>query len=156
MKKIISIVFLITLGFNSGLAFAVEKYKVKLSPYSVSESLDRLESILKHKGFTIFTRINHFQGAKKVGIQMPPTELLIFGNPKVGSYLMKEDPLMALDLPMKAMAWQDKKGQTRLAYIMASELQSRHNIKNQKLIDKIRKVLDGLTNKAISKQSLGH
>ena len=54
------------------------------SPHSVKETADRLETVLKEKGMTVFTRINHAEGAKKVGMDLPPTELIIFGNPKVG------------------------------------------------------------------------
>ena len=128
---------------------ASELYTVKQSRYSVGESLDRLEVILKEKGVIIFSRIFHSLGAKDVGIPMRPTQLLIFGKPKVGSPLINENPLVALDLPMKVLAWQDERGQTWLAYLNPSELQNRHNIRNTEHLEKMKKALNTLTNQAL-------
>ena len=149
MKKFITSLCL-TIGlFMAQLAQASEQYTVKQSRYSVGESLDRLELILKEKGVIIFSRIFHSLGAKKAGIPMRPTQLLIFGKPKVGSPLINENPLVALDLPMKVLAWQDERGLTWLAYLNPSELQSRHNIRNTEHLDKMKKALNTLTNQAL-------
>lgn len=134
---------------NVQVSQASEEYTVKQSRYSVGESLDRLERILKEKGVIIFSRIFHSLGAKKAGIPMRPTQLLIFGKPKVGSPLINENPLVALDLPMKVLAWQDEKGQTWLAYLNPSELQKRHEIRNNVHIEKMKKALNTLTNQAL-------
>jgi len=149
MKQLITSLCLVIGLFTVQLSQASEQYTVKQSRYSVGESLDRLESILKEKGVIIFSRIFHSLGAKKAGIPMRPTQLLIFGKPKVGSPLINENPLVALDLPMKVLAWQDEKGQTWLAYLNPSELQSRHNIRNTVHIDKMKKALNTLTNQAL-------
>jgi uncharacterized protein (DUF302 family) len=101
---------------------------VKPSVYSVAETLDRMETIMKKKGITIFTRINHAQGAKGVGIDMQATELLIFGNPKLGSPLMLSQPKAAIDLPLKAIAWKDKEGKVWLAYNSPEYIAKRHAI----------------------------
>lgn len=86
------------------------------SAYGVSETLSRLENILEEKGMTIFARINHAEGAEKAGMELRQTELLIFGNPKVGTPLMQCDPTMGIELPQKALAWEDESDVTWLAY----------------------------------------
>ncbi|MCU7799642.1 MAG: DUF302 domain-containing protein [gamma proteobacterium symbiont of Lucinoma myriamae] len=101
---------------------------VKPSTYSVAETLDRMETIMKKKGITIFTRINHAKGAKGVGIDLEPTELLIFGNPKLGTPLMLSQPKAAIDLPLKAIAWKDKEGKVWLAYNSPDYIAKRHAI----------------------------
>ncbi|RKZ92800.1 MAG: hypothetical protein DRR19_03210, partial [Candidatus Parabeggiatoa sp. nov. 1] len=75
---------------------------------SVKETTDRLESFLKEKGLTVFARINHAEGAKRIGKDLRPTELLIFGNPKAGTPLMQCKQTMGIDLPLKVLIWQDE------------------------------------------------
>jgi len=111
--------------------------------------MDRLEKIIKQKGIIVYSRIYHSMGAKKVGISMRPTQLLIFGNPKAGSPLINENPLVALDLPLKVMAWQDEKNQTWLAYMNSAELKKRHHIQNAALIAEMDGLLKSLTNQAL-------
>jgi len=149
MKNWLKSLLLISVLINVQVAQAIEEYTVKQSRFSVGETLDRLEVVLKEKGVIIFSRIFHSLGAKKENIPMRPTQLLIFGKPKVGSPLINENPLVALDLPMKVLAWQDEKGQTWLAYLNPQELQKRHNIKNVELINKMKGALNKLTNKAL-------
>ena len=96
------------------------------SPYSVPDTLNRLESILRERGVTIFDRIDHSGEAQKVGLQMRPTQLLIFGNPKGGTALMFAAPTIAIDLPLKALAWQDPQGKVWLSYNAPEYLQARH------------------------------
>ena len=99
-----------------------------LSPYSVPETLDRLEAILREKNINIFTRIDHSGEAQKVGLTMPPTQLLIFGNPKGGTPVMTAQPLAAIDLPLKALAWQDTGGKVWLSYNDPQYLKLRHSL----------------------------
>jgi uncharacterized protein (DUF302 family) len=96
------------------------------SPHSVPETLERLESILRAKNITIFARVDHSGEAEKVGLHMPPTQLLIFGSPKGGTPLMLASPLSAIDLPLKALAWQDAAGKIWLSYNDAQYLRARH------------------------------
>jgi uncharacterized protein (DUF302 family) len=98
------------------------------SPYSVPETLVRLEAILKEKGLTIFARVDHSGEAKKVGMEMRPTQLVIFGSPKGGTPLMVAAPSLAIDLPLKALAWQDERGEVWLSYNAPEYLQQRHGI----------------------------
>lgn len=146
-KKALCIVFL--WGFGCTLQ-AADAYVMKKSPYSVDETLNRLEVVLKKKGITVFARVDHKAGADKVGLNLQPMQLLIFGNPKMGTPLMNENPLMGLDLPMKALAWRDDNSQVWLAYLNPAELQQRHRIKNQKIINKMTLALNGLTDKALN------
>jgi uncharacterized protein (DUF302 family) len=103
------------------------------SPYSVPETLDRLEAILRAKSITIFARIDHSSEAAKVGLTMPPTQLLIFGNPRGGTPIMLAAPLSAIDLPLKALAWQDAAGKVWLSFNDPHSLQSRYDLSDEGL-----------------------
>jgi uncharacterized protein (DUF302 family) len=99
-----------------------------LSSYSVAETIDRLEILVKSKGMKVFARINQAAEAFAVGLEMRPTELSIFGDPRSGTVLMNEFPLLAIDLPLKALAWEDENGQVWLAYNSPLYLQKRHGL----------------------------
>ena len=88
----------------------------KESKYSVPETLDRVDALLQSKGIKIFVRVDHSGEAEKAGLKMPPTQLLIFGNPKGGTPVMLAAPTAAIDLPLKALAWQDGDGKVWLSY----------------------------------------
>ena len=98
------------------------------SAHSVNDTADRLEKALTNKGMTVFIRIDHAAGAKKVGLALPPTELVIFGNPKVGTPLMQCSRSVAIDLPQKALIWEDDQGQVWLTYNDPAYLAKRHAI----------------------------
>jgi uncharacterized protein (DUF302 family) len=98
------------------------------SPYTVPETLARLQSILKEKGVTVFALVDHSAEAAKAGLEMRPTQLLIFGNPKGGTPVMVAAPSTAIDLPLKALAWQDAQGKVWLSYNDPEYLQQRHGI----------------------------
>ena len=98
------------------------------SAHSVKETLDKLEVLLDSKGIKVFTRIDQAAEAERAGLQMAPTELLIFGNPKGGTPLMVAQPLSAIDLPLKALAWQDANGRVWLSYNDSAYLQKRFGI----------------------------
>ena len=148
--KTVLLMLAMFIGLQSN-AFANDNYVTKKSPYSVDKTLDRLEKVLKSKGITIFTRVNHVGGAKRVGIPMNDTKLLIFGNPKMGTPLMNENIMMGLDLPMKALAWKDAKGQVWLSYLKPSVLQQRHSLKTQAIINKMTGALNKFTSAAVGK-----
>jgi uncharacterized protein (DUF302 family) len=97
-----------------------------LSRYTVPETLARLQSILKEKALTVFALIDHSGEAEKAGLTMRPTQLLIFGSPKGGTPLMVAAPRLSIDLPLKALAWQDEHGQVWLSYNSPEYLQERH------------------------------
>lgn len=86
------------------------------SPFPVEETLDRLEKLLESKGIQVFARVDHSGGAERAGLHMNPTQLLIFGNPKGGTPIMLAAPTSAIDLPLKALAWQDDAGVVWLSW----------------------------------------
>jgi uncharacterized protein (DUF302 family) len=100
----------------------------KPSKYSVPETLRRLETILTARGVKIFTLVDHSGEAEKAGLKMPPTQLLIFGNPRGGTPVMLAAPTAAIDLPWKALAWQDASGQVWLSYNDAAYIQRRFGL----------------------------
>lgn len=105
----------------------------KPSPYSVPETLDRLEALLRSKNVKIFTRVDHSGEAQNAGLFMPPTQVLIFGNPKGGTPVMLANPLSAIDLPLKALAWQDTEGKVWLTWNDPQYLKSRYNVSDEVL-----------------------
>jgi uncharacterized protein (DUF302 family) len=100
----------------------------KPSKYSVAETIDRLEKVVKAKGVTVFARIDHAAEAEKVGMKLRPTQLLILGNPKAGTPVMAAAQSAAIDLPLKALAWEDANGKVWLGYNSAEYLKTRHSI----------------------------
>lgn len=96
------------------------------SPHSVMETLARLEAIVKAKGLPTLARIDHSGDAGKAGLSMRPTQLLIFGNAKAGTPLMVASPTVAIDLPLKALAWQDPDDKVWLSYNSPDYLKQRH------------------------------
>ena len=98
------------------------------SSHSVEDTLQRLESLLTEKGIKIFTVVDHSGEAAKAGLQMRPTKLVIFGNPKGGTPLMQASPTVAIDLPLKALVWEDAEGKVWLTYNDPAYLQARHNL----------------------------
>jgi uncharacterized protein (DUF302 family) len=98
------------------------------SPYTVPRTIERLESLLQKQGLKVFGRIDHSGEAEKAGLKMRPTQLIIFGSPKAGTPLMIAAPTLAIDLPLKALIWEDNSGKVWLSYNSADYLKQRHNI----------------------------
>jgi uncharacterized protein (DUF302 family) len=98
------------------------------SPYSVAETVTRLEALLKAQGLTEFCRIDHSGEAEKAGLKMPPTLVIIFGSPKGGTPLMIASPTIAIDLPLKALIWHNAGGKVSVSYNSPEYLKQRHNI----------------------------
>jgi uncharacterized protein (DUF302 family) len=103
------------------------------SNHSVDETVERVKNILQTKGIRLFALIDHSGEAEKVGMKMPPTKLLIFGNPKGGTPLMLAAPSVALDLPLKILVWQDSQGKVWLSYNSPEYLQDRHEVPQELL-----------------------
>lgn len=114
------------------------------SKHDVKSTADKLEKILKEKGMTVFIRIDHSAGAAKVGKTLRPTEVVVFGNPKVGTPIMQCSQSVAIDLPQKMLIWQDKAGKTWLTYNNPNYLAARHNVTG---CDAILKKVAGALNK---------
>jgi uncharacterized protein (DUF302 family) len=98
------------------------------SSYPVAATLERLESLLKERGVMIFARIDFSGDAARAGLTMRPEQMLIFGNPKAGTPLMQSMPTAGLDLPLRALVWEDSEGQTRIAYNDPQYIIQRHGL----------------------------
>jgi uncharacterized protein (DUF302 family) len=114
------------------------------SSHDVQGTADRLENTLREKGMTVFIRINHAEGAQKVGKKLRPTELVVFGNPKVGTPLMQCSQSVAIDLPQKALIWEDEAGHVWLSYNDPKYLAKRHGI--TECVNVIKKIEKALSN----------
>lgn len=122
------------------------------SAFNVEETADRMESALKEKGMTIFNRITHSEAAAGVGIELRNTELILFGNPKIGSPLMKCQQSVAIDLPQKALIWEDDKANVWISYNDPRYLEKRHDISGcEDVISKIEKALAGIAESAATR-----
>jgi uncharacterized protein (DUF302 family) len=100
-------------------------------PYSVAETIKRLESLVQAQGLTEFCRVDHGGAAEKAGLKMPPTQVIIFGSPKGGTPLMIAAPTLAIDLPLKALIWEDGGGKVWVSYNTAEYLKQRHNVPDE-------------------------
>ncbi|OJX40456.1 MAG: hypothetical protein BGO78_05525 [Chloroflexi bacterium 44-23] len=98
------------------------------SKFPVRESVDRMASVAESKGFTVFARIDHAANAMHIGMKLRPTQLLIFGNPKVGTVLMLDQQIAGLDLPVKVLAWEDADSQVWVSYDTAASIAKRHDL----------------------------
>jgi len=98
------------------------------SPYTVDETVNRLESVLAERGVQVFAVVDHSGEAEKVGMKMRPTKLVIFGNPKGGTPVMLAAPTLAIDLPLKALVWEDEDGKVWVSYNSPEYLQQRHGV----------------------------
>jgi uncharacterized protein (DUF302 family) len=119
------------------------------SPYSVPETIQRLEALLAARKIPVVARVDHAKAAAEVGLQMTPTVLLIFGNAKSGTPLMIESPTSAIDLPLKALIWEDGSGKIRVSYNTPEYLAHRHSVSPSLLqnIAGIRSILEEVVGK---------
>lgn len=122
------------------------------SPHSAQATMDRLEAVVEDKGMNVFARIDHAAGAEKTGQSLRPTELLIFGNPKGGTPLMQCAQSAGIDLPMKALVWEDETGQVWLGYNEPAYLAERHGAGDCAVVPKLSKALEGMSKAAVAKR----
>ena len=115
----------LAISFNS---FAAEGLINVLSQHSFEDTVNKLEDVLRDNGMKVFSRVPHSNDALKTGIELPSTELIIFGNPKVGSKLMQCAQTVAIDLPLKALVWQDKDDKVWISYNDPEYLKKRHTM----------------------------
>jgi uncharacterized protein (DUF302 family) len=119
------------------------------SRYDVNETADRFISAVEQEGLKIFARIDHAAGAAEVGKALRPTQLVIFGSPKVGTALISSDQRVGIDLPLKMLVWRDKEGQVWLSYNNPDHLFGRFGIENRKPVkEKMTQVLKKLVTQA--------
>ena len=130
-------------------AMAADPLVVAESRFSVAETIDRLAKDLESKGIKVVARIDHAAGPKSAGLQLPPTQVLVFGNPKLGTPLMQANPMVAIDLPMRVLAWQDAAGKVRVGYAPPANLKARYAITGKDAVfETMAKALAGLTKAA--------
>ena len=120
------------------------------SPHGPKDTKDRLETLLKQKGLTIFARIDHAAGAARIGQTLRPTEVLIFGNPQGGTPFMQCTQTVGIDLPLKALVWQDASGQVWLGYNDPSFLAQRHGASPCPVTENLKKALTGFVQEAVA------
>lgn len=129
---------------------------VVASPYSVAETGDRFEALLNERGVTVFARVDHAAGAAGVELDLRPTEVIIFGNPRVGTPLMQCAQSTAIDLPQKLLIWQNEAGDVYLGYNDPRYLASRHGIAGcEEAIARVEQVLMGLVSAVVSEEEVG-
>ena len=151
MRKVI---LMLGVMFVSSVAFAGGDHHgngmiSKKSHHSVKVTLDKLEAVLKKKGIGVALRWSHDAKGKSVGIPLRPTELLMFGNPKLGTHMFTSNQTAGIDLPLKALAWEDDKGQVWLTYNDPAYVANRHDIKDRaEILKKMTGALNNLSNAA--------
>ena len=119
------------------------------SRFDPKETMDRLESEVRARGMTVFARIDHAAGAAEVGLTLRPTELIIFGNARGGTPLMQSVQTVGIDLPLKALVWEDASGTTWLSYNEPSWIAQRHSIANaEPVVSKMAAALSAILRKA--------
>ena len=121
-----------------------------VSPRSATETMNRLEATVKEKGFAVIARVDHAAGATKVGKTLRPTELLIFGNPQGGTPLMECAQTAGIDLPLKALVWQDAAGKVMLSYNDPKFLAERHKAAGCPVVGGMTNALDGLMKSVVA------
>ncbi len=133
-----------------GASAAAAEFLRKESSTTVKTTIDKLETTLKERGFTIFARIDHAAGARSINQELRPTELLIFGNPQGGTPMMQIEQTMGASLPLRALAWQDAAGKVWLGYdAMADIAASRGLPKDHPSVIRTSEVLKALTEVAV-------
>ena len=145
MKALVfAIAAMLTTAFSVNNAYAQDGVVSVQSPHDVATTIDKLTAVLEEKGMNVFGRVNHAQNAQNVDLELRPTEVLIFGNPKIGTPLMNCAQSVALDLPQKMLAWQDEAGNVYLGWNDPMYLKTRHAIEGCDEV--LGKVSDALAN----------
>ena len=141
-KVLLAVISAVALSLPLSAGAAEGLVKVK-SAHPVAATADKLANAITGKGLNVFARINHTEGAEEAGMELRPTELVIFGNPKAGTPLMQCAQSTAIDLPQKALIWEDEKGQVWLGYNDPAYLKERHGIEGcDKPLENISKALE--------------
>lgn len=142
---------LVLLACAPALALAADGLIALKSPHAPKDTMDRMEGIVKQKGMNVFARIDHAAGAAKIGKTLRPTEVLIFGNPQGGTPFMECAQSVGIDLPIKALVWQDAAGQTWLGYNDPAFLARRHGAADCPAAAGMAKALAGFAESAVAK-----
>jgi uncharacterized protein (DUF302 family) len=145
-------------GFALGLALltvtvwthAVEGFVAIESPHSAEETLDRLQSVVESRELTVLARIDHAAGAARIGASLRPTALLIFGNPTAGTPFMQCAQSMGIDLPLKALVWEDAASRVWIGYNDPAYLAARHRLEDCGGVPNLQRALKSMTSEALA------
>ncbi len=150
-RKITATFMAATTGLVLAAGGAAAQMIEKISPHPVTATIDRLQTAVEGAGATVFARIDHAEGAASVDLELRPTELLIFGNPKLGTPAMQDAQTIGLDLPLRVLAYADEQGVVHVLYHDPENLAEMHGSpEDAAYLEKITAALDNLTNKAIA------
>jgi uncharacterized protein (DUF302 family) len=134
------------LGLAGQAAANPEGLITKASKYPVAEAANRLDKVLTGAEMTVFAVIDHAAAAQKAGLRMPASRVIVFGNPKGGTPMMRNAPTIAIDLPLKILLWEDSAGKAWVSYNAASYITGRHQLKDmEKMVQGLEKALAKLT-----------
>ena len=142
---------LVALVTVSALAAAADGLVAVKSPHSAKDTMNRLEDIARQRGLTVFARVDHAAGAARVDKTLRPTEVLIFGNPQGGTPFMECAQSVGIDLPLKALVWEDASAQVWLGYNDPAWLAQRHGAASCPAVGGLRKALAGLAEAAVAR-----
>ncbi len=134
----------ISLILFATMAMAADGLVAVKSSRSAKDTMSRLEDVVKQRGLNVFARIDHAAGAARIGKALRPTELLIFGNPQGGTPFMECEQTLGIDLPLKALVWEDGSGQVWLGYNDPAYLAQRHAVAQCPVVENLRKALSGI------------
>jgi uncharacterized protein (DUF302 family) len=151
LRRLLSMTTALTLGWAATSGTAQAEMITKTSPHSVAITMDRLEAAVTAAGATVFARVDHAAGAKTVELELRPTQLLIFGNPKLGTPAMIDGQTAGLDLPLRVLAYADAEGVVHVTYYTPQTLAKTHALPaDAKYLQMMTGALDKLTGKAIA------
>jgi len=149
--KLSSAILAFVLAAASVAASAADGLIELKSPHAAKATMDKLEELVKQRGLSVFARIDHAAGAAKVNKSLRATELLIFGNPQGGTPLMECAQTAGIDLPLKALVWEDAAGQVWLGYNDPAYLAQRHGAAACPVVENLRKALGGLAEATVAR-----
>lgn len=141
MRKFLAIIMF------SGVLLANEMI-VKVSDYSVDETIANIKKIVESKGFSVFAVIDHKQNASKVGMELAQAQVIIFGNPKMGTRLMQDEIRIALDLPLRVLVYRDQDEKVKIAYRNGTWIKKEHDLDSDALTVKVDAGMNKITDKA--------
>ena len=134
----------------ASLASAADGLIAVRSPYDVETTVQRLEQQVTKRGLNIFARIDHAAGAAKAGQTLRPTTLLVFGNPKGGTPFMRCEQTVGIDLPLKALVWEDASAQVWLGYNDPAFIAKRHGVSRCPVVGKLQQMLESITRDTVA------
>ena len=147
--KALQLFMVLSLAVMVSTAGAVDGLIAVKSPYGAKETMDRFAAVVKERGLNVFARIDHAAGAAKVGKSLRPTEVLVFGNPQGGTPFMECAQTVGIDLPLKALVWQDASSQVWLGYNDPTYLAGRHDAAGCPVAGKLGEALAGISEAAL-------